>query len=568
MPPVLSKLSYDLRLGVTGHRTLPDPAGIARAVRILLDRIERTLARSSTPLTWTVVSPLARGADRLVAEAVLERPDARLEVVTPFPLDEYRKDFQADEDRAAFEALLGRAALVHELDASSRGGVSEGDAPERDEGYLRAGERVVDACEILIAIWNGRPAAGRGGTADIVRYALLRERMVLWIHEERPLDPPRVIRRHPGDGAQPAHAAPPESDDFPLTAKTLSRGYHEQAAYCADTALDRGKFDAAQHEARDALIRGAGDSRMDPVALEPVLGQMVPEFVRADQLALIYQRKYTLATRSVLYLAAAAVTVAVGQVLFLPDRLWVILFEVLGMVAILGLWWYGRREAWHEKWRHDRYLAERLRTAIFTTLAGCVPRESRAGNPLPFYRGPQQWLSSIVRSVAQSAARNRVVLPTRPLQSFLIGGWLGNQLRFHAGNAVRKHAAAHRRHALGVGLFAATLVMAVLHMMGVGHAEAAVPRIGRVDLWITFLALVLPVWAGAVHALTSQLELERIAERSRRMAPVLEGVVYRAERARTSDELARIADEAAELMTIENHEWWVLLSFQDLRLHV
>lgn len=87
-------------------------------------------------------------------------------------------------------------------------------------------------------------------------------------------------------------------------------------------------------------------------------------------------------------------------------------------------------------------------------------------------------------------------------------------------------------------------------------------------VWITFFALVLPVWAGAGHAITSQLELERVAERSARMSSALAGLAQRAGRALTHEELAETAREASGLMLRETHEWWVLLSFQGARLHV
>ena len=111
--------------------------------------------------------------------------------------------------------------------------------------------------------------------------------------------------------------------------------------------------------------------------------------------------------------------------------------------------------------------------------------------------------------------------------------------------------------------------MALLHLSGVCHAYAdSGARILRPGLWITFLALVLPAWAGAVHAVTSQLELERIAERSHRMAMAVEWLGHRAMRATSLDELRETVDETANLMLMENHEWWILLSFQGARLHV
>jgi hypothetical protein len=60
-------LPYELRIGVSGHRVLADEAAVSRTVGHLLDKIEQTLNRPSTPVAWTVVSPLARGADRIVA---------------------------------------------------------------------------------------------------------------------------------------------------------------------------------------------------------------------------------------------------------------------------------------------------------------------------------------------------------------------------------------------------------------------------------------------------------------------------------------------------------------------
>lgn len=40
-----------------------------------------------------------------------------------------------------------------------------------DEAYLAAGQEVVDLTDTLLAIWDGQPARGLGGTADVVRYA-------------------------------------------------------------------------------------------------------------------------------------------------------------------------------------------------------------------------------------------------------------------------------------------------------------------------------------------------------------------------------------------------------------
>jgi hypothetical protein len=271
----------------------------------------------------------------------------------------------------------------------------------------------------------------------------------------------------------------------------------------------------------------------------------------------------------VLYLAAASVTVAVVQVLFFPAQVWIILFEMLGMTSVFAVWRYSRREAWHEKWLHDRYLAERLRIAIFATLAGLAPEEGERDEPLPFYRGPQQWLTQIVTGLTRQASCGAAPLPLAPLRQFLVTAWLVHQHGFHAENADRKSGQAHRRHRVGFCLFGATFLMALLHLLGVGHnPQADGIRLLRLDLWVTTLAIVLPIWAAAVHAATAQLELERVAERSGRMAKALAWMAHRGEQATTAIELREIVLEAAQLMAMETHEWFVLLSFQNVRLHV
>jgi len=40
-----------------------------------------------------------------------------------------------------------------------------------EEAFFAAGKAVVDACDWLIAVWDGEPARGLGGSADVVAYA-------------------------------------------------------------------------------------------------------------------------------------------------------------------------------------------------------------------------------------------------------------------------------------------------------------------------------------------------------------------------------------------------------------
>ncbi len=161
-----------LRIGVTGHRSLRDESALATQVQRVLERIRELIpSSSSVELTFTIISPLAEGFDRLVVRELVKDPNARLEVPLPMPREEYLKDFETDESKHEFMSLLGRAEVVTELQQPG----------SRDEAYERAGRYVVDNSDVLIALWDGEPSRGQGGTAEIVAYARGRKRPLFWI---------------------------------------------------------------------------------------------------------------------------------------------------------------------------------------------------------------------------------------------------------------------------------------------------------------------------------------------------------------------------------------------------
>jgi hypothetical protein len=173
-----------LRIGVTGHRRLPDDPALAERVSQALAHI-RALAPSSCglPSQVTIVSPLAEGADRLVAAQVLREREATLEVPLPLARAEYVQDFRDDESRRAFEQLLARADHVVSLPPTA----------SRTEAYEQVGRYVVDHADVVLALWDGEPARGRGGTADVVAYAREQGVPLLWIKTAPPY--PLVVER-------------------------------------------------------------------------------------------------------------------------------------------------------------------------------------------------------------------------------------------------------------------------------------------------------------------------------------------------------------------------------------
>jgi hypothetical protein len=139
------------RIAVSGHRLLtPDVAA-------LVDGALRAELAGEDPQALVGITCLADGADQIFARVVLDR-GGRLEVVVP--ARGYREALPA-EFRAGFDELLASAAgvtvLEHEVSAA--------------HAYLDASLTMLDGAERLVAVWDGEPARGPGGTADVVDHA-------------------------------------------------------------------------------------------------------------------------------------------------------------------------------------------------------------------------------------------------------------------------------------------------------------------------------------------------------------------------------------------------------------
>jgi hypothetical protein len=173
-----------LWLGVTGHR--PNklrPEAIAR-IWTQTEHVLDELAAICGGLG--IVSGMAEGADRIVVKLALSR-GFELRCVLPFAAAEYERDFASQQSREEFLALLGHASRVDEL---------AGNPEARSAAYEAAGRAMLDQCDILLAIWDGRPAAGRGGSAQMANEAVARRMPIIWIDSENALPP---VFRFDGD---------------------------------------------------------------------------------------------------------------------------------------------------------------------------------------------------------------------------------------------------------------------------------------------------------------------------------------------------------------------------------
>jgi hypothetical protein len=458
-----------------------------------------------------------------------------LEAALPMPASDYLEDFPSEESRAEFEQLMGLAAEHRQLTARDP---EEGD--ERETAYQRAGRYVVDRSDVLIALWDGKPARGKGGTAEIVAYAE---------HHGVP-----VLRVATNATGVPALASAPAALRVPALDALASLDSYNSTAI-PDSAFETQR---AREDRRLGNILG-GSSLLAQYRL--IAAWALPHLVRADMLAVRYQRRYTRLGRTIHFLAALAVTAVAGQVVFARDHPTWLVIEVGLMLLVVVVLRFGRRGRFHERWISYRSLAEAFRSSIFIAMSGArQPGDAQSDTGLPelgqswFQRAfSEAWAGSPSLDVDEGDAAE--------LSRFVEEGWVDDQIAYYK-HAAERAAKLRVRYTRTISALAsATVVVALLHIFKVGEGTW-LPKA------LEFVAIVLPAFGAAVAGLREQGQYRVHEERSRRAAGRLETLKAGIRLRSGLRGVQSLAAETQTLLLDENSDWSGVTEFQDLELVV
>jgi hypothetical protein len=543
------RIPFRLRIGVTGHRTLENEEQLAELVREQIDRALERLEAKKTDLALSVVSQLADGADRLVVREVMaaaeKRGDeARVECYLPMARDEYAQAQGFDpESKREFEDLLAKATVVREPAA----GAGHSD---RHEAYRSAGHLMVGRCDVLIALWDGLPSGGRGGTAEILAWAAARSKPCIWIETEDEhtvrdnLDPDRGHSFF-GEVQERAQLEPPirwSSMEHPT--ETL------QSARTALRSLDEWNREPSPpgFQSRLDKERNRTDGLADWVA---------PPYARATTLAVRWRRRFEWTARVITTLAAlGAVMLGVGLSYGEEAEIWAWAEAAMFFAALLGLL-LVRRFAVHRRWITFRVLAEHLRSAHFLALAGADFRRQARLEPVYSGKQPTAWLMRAFEEVWD----RRPLHPTPPseldpdslakLKSQLTDGWIKGQIAYHEQN-MKDHDRWHRiQGACVLLLFIGTIVFAVLHAR---HTLEHAP---------TLFTIVLPAIGASLGVLMTVNQHQALSERSASMKSDLTLVCQELGDA-PAETLDRVSSDAAQVIAQETVAWFGTMWFNDI----
>ncbi|MCC6954995.1 MAG: hypothetical protein IT290_12830 [Deltaproteobacteria bacterium] len=457
------RLRFDGRvpivIGVTGHRdmapsALPQTAQLIRSV--LLDYRRRY---PETPIL--LVSALAEGADRLVAQIALD-PELGGQVLVPLPMpiNEYLDSFQSEASRDEFVSLC-------RLDGVVTFAIPD-PAPTPDDAFMNLAKFLSRNCDVVIALWDGGESRGKGGTRDVVSF-------VLGQSNDEPVAPGSQL--DPLIVSPVYHVITPrqDADAGEVQGRWL---FPEMSEYHTDE-----EAMAYFHRLLEPLNAFNSESRVadTPPSPSDVLGDL---FQRADRLAVAYRgRTFRIFTLLSLFVALAAFAVDAGEHVFVALRgegakyLGLLLYPSLMALAFLI---YQRCKRLHlqDRFQDYRALAEGLRVQRFWQMAGIEYPVSK------YYIGKQRtelfWIRRACQTARLMAGRSPRPLSRESLISVL-EGWAREQLRYFKLRAKSEHRRYHRLHTASLALFWSGLAVAAF--VGVVGSEPVHGRLSHIE-WI------------------------------------------------------------------------------------
>ena len=584
-----------LSVGVTGHRADQLPPDslpalksrvaamltlLAEAGHALLERERECFAPE--PAVLRFVSPIADGADQIAAEVALDL-GWQLQAILPFRRADYRSSLANHGARGQFDSLLERATCTLEL---------PGDEGAEIDAYVMTGRATVAHCDVLIAIWDGKPPRGRGGTGEVVQLAITRGTAVIHVPPEpdaatrvlwAAFDPTVVTTHDEEAAARPADRAgidallegllmpPPDPQEHGFLAKFANerlrhiRTRIEYPLLLAAAGVRRvGARDIREKhcemQIRDEWQRYRAGC-VEAHQIDAPIDILEEAYSWADRLATHFAQTYRSGHIFNFLLGGFAVCLGLSAFMVPALKLEWAAIEVAITIAIILNAYIGSRNEWHRRWLDYRQLAERLRPMRSLKLLGIAAPDPPGTETNPV---PKRWIdwyaSGIWRGMgcpAGSLDRARAAQLAKAIADHEVEPQVG----YHERNARQINMLDRRLGTIGFGLFVATLMVSVATIVGYAAGADYVNEYGN---WFTLVSAGFPALGTAVFGIRFQADFGGDALRSLATAHTLRHIE---EELRKDVPLSRAADlteQAARIMLGDLDEWRLVNQQRDL----
>ena len=465
-----------LTVGVTGHRDL-----VKDEMPALRDQVRAFLIELDADypdLDLQILSPLAEGADQLVAEVALELD---LPVIVPLPMrrDEYEKDFTDDGALERFQQMLAQCEIITlPIADEDAGGTGVLLGTDRERQYAQMGIFISNHCQVLLALWDGKTGGAVGGTAGVVNYHLTAVMPGYSVAEESPnlladnendLAYHIAVSRNRPDGGpvqgldaldacwMSAHFERGDTKKMPAEYATMLQRLQEFNA-------DFNKYETQIKDEQGSLLEDAPDQPLPGGA-----GLVNSLFGRTDWLAVHFQKRFN---HGMIVTHVLAVVMGIVFIIYTeyngPEFLLYLFLAMFGVGVLFYI--LGERRQWHRKYLDYRALAEGLRVQLYWSLAGVVKTQSAVfayDNFLQKQDVDLGWIRHVMRSA--SLRRDRRVSPHDAWVDWVVKQWVGHgdsksgQLAYYQSKSGIKAANYRRTTLMGsLALWAGILIAVAL----------------------------------------------------------------------------------------------------------
>jgi len=578
-----------IRVGAIGHRNIDGAVRekIVITVKDILSLIRRSAEGAlkqphvreqfADGLDLVVVSPLAEGADRLIAHAGLEQ-NYLLGAILPFAVPDYEATFDLGDRLKAiadFRALLEAAALpegygILVLDADATAG------SPRDTAFMNCAGAVTRWCDVLIAILSEDRADSQ--TSRSVQEAVDMGVPVVLVDPQRPAGFTLRLQAEGPSSSEPAQhlgafvvsmlapmtklaadggKAARHRSSFGLAAYRSERVYCDAGRTCdfeysgpyrvktaapawarccsglnhwIEKRIERLLTEPAPRHKSGPFL---WDLPFDRVSAAPIV-ELYLRYHRADAVANAYgelQRSVQivvalLGVATVTFAALATQATGLSSVVFAG-------LELASLVLALSLVWLSHRQVWHDRWLDCRLLAEILRYSKFLLLTGHSSPFSDLRGSLAAREGKRTWTRDHAEDVLRA---HRLSVPGRGAKAdagaagsigeYIAAQCVDDQARYHriTGNFRLKYGEALKTLGVAVSVVTVVLVAAVfgLELLLANHLVPAAPAFEPWRRTAEVLVIVLPALTAGLLALRAFGEHDVISLRSLTMMEALE----------------------------------------------
>jgi hypothetical protein len=588
------RLPFVLSVGITGHRTEALPPG---AIETAVDRLEQALVQlrqgaldlyarergffSDAPPRLLFVSPLADGADQMAAESALKL-GFELQAMLPFDRQTYRGTLHNSGLRR-FDELVCRASCVLEL---------PGESSDQMKAFAMAGRGTVAHCDVLLALWDGLPPRGRGGTGEVVEIAIRRGTAIAHV----PVDPaasprlvwaafdPTVVTQ--GDEATAERPLDRTNIDALLSALLLPPPDAEDRKFASRFATERLRRIRTRIE-YPLLLAAAGVGRFgrkdftnahcvqqtreewrryrqvcaDAHQIAAPIDLLEETYSWADRLATHFAQTYR--SGNIFNFVLGGFAVCLGLSAFMAPHLKFefAAAELIITLAIILNAHIGTRNEWHRRWLDYRQLAERLRPMRSLKLLGIAAPDAPGTPTNPV---PRRWIdwyaSGIWRAMGCVAGSLDGERATR--LAVAIGQHeIAPQVAYHERNSAQIDQLDHRLEVIGFVLFIATVAVSIATLVAMA---VDAPWLDDYGDWFTLVSAGFPALGTAIFGIRFQADFGGDAIRSKSAANALRTIEQDLQSGVALPRAADLVEQAARLMLGHLDEWRLINQQRDL----